>query len=110
MWRVFFLIQNLRSEYALSMISLDFRKFNKVFLFFLHRNKMTFEIGFKFEIESFEKNNQIECSLESRQEFEIISILGQGSFGKVFQVKNLPSSDKYFFAYLTMLNYLLISR
>ena len=55
---------------------------------------MSFEKGFKFEIENLIKNSQIESLLETRSDFLLLNILGRGSFGQVCQVKHLATNEK----------------
>ena len=55
---------------------------------------MSFEIGHVFATEHFEKINGI--SIGIRSSFEILSILGHGSFGRVNEVKHIQSGQMYF--------------
>ena len=53
---------------------------------------MSFEIGHVFETEHFEKRD----GFRIRSQFEILSILGHGSFGRVNEVKHIQSGQTYF--------------
>ena len=55
---------------------------------------MSFEIGHVFETKHFEKINGI--SIGNSSSFEILSILGHGSFGRVNEVKHIQSGQTYF--------------
>ena len=55
---------------------------------------MSFEIGHVFATEHFEKINGI--SIGIRSSFEILSILGHGSFGYVNEVQHIQSGQMYF--------------
>jgi len=55
---------------------------------------MSFELGYVFKTESLNKNNKIENRLETRSDFEILSILGHGSFGRVNKVKHVQTNEK----------------
>ena len=54
---------------------------------------MSFEIGHVFATENFEKRNGI--SIGNSSSFEILSILGHGSFGWVNEVKHIQSGQTY---------------
>ena len=55
---------------------------------------MSFKIGHVFETEHFEKTNGI--SIGKLSSFEILSILGSGSFGRVNEVQHIQSGQMYF--------------
>ena len=59
---------------------------------------MPFGVGFIFKVENFEKNLEIERLFgEAVSEFEILSILGNGSYGRVNCVKHVQTGKRYFF-------------
>ena len=56
---------------------------------------MPFDVGFIFKIENLEKNLEIESSFgEAESEIEILSILGNGSYGRVNCVKHVQTGKK----------------
>jgi len=55
---------------------------------------MSFEIGFIFKTDSFNRNNRIENHLGTRSDFEILSFLGKGSSGRVYLVKHIQRDKK----------------
>ena len=56
---------------------------------------MSFVKGFKFETHNLTKNDKLKSRLELISDFEILSILGKGSFGgQVYKVKHLSTDDK----------------
>ncbi len=58
---------------------------------------MPFEKGFMIKAENFEKNFEIENSFdEDESDFEIMSILGSGSYGKVTCVNHIQTGKRYF--------------
>ena len=54
---------------------------------------MSFEIGHLFTIENLNRNDEIQNGLEIKSDFEIISILGYGSFGRVNRVKHIQTGE-----------------
>jgi hypothetical protein len=58
---------------------------------------MSFGKGFIFKAEYFEKNSETENSFgEDESDFEILSILGNGSYGRVTCVKQIQTGKRYF--------------
>ena len=59
-----------------------------------NKNKVSFEIGYVFKTKRFKRNPKLENSLERRAYFELVSILGYGSFGRVNKVKHCQTDKK----------------
>ena len=55
---------------------------------------MSFEKGFIFKTQLLNVNRSIENSLSPNSEFELCSILGHGSFGRVNKVNHVQSGHK----------------
>jgi len=53
---------------------------------------MSFDIGYIFKTENFKINNEFDNSLDTKSDFEILKILGSGSYARVNQVKHLQSN------------------
>ena len=57
---------------------------------------MQFKVGHLIKTENLNRNEIInDSSLETHSEFEVIQMLGQGSFGAVYQVKHLKTNNKF---------------
>ena len=55
---------------------------------------MAFVCGFVFKTECLNVNERIENRLKAQSDFEILTILGHGSFGRVNLVKHMQTGDK----------------
>ena len=55
---------------------------------------MSFEKGFIFKTQIFNVNSKIEYSFSPNSEFELCSVLGHGSFGRVNKVNHVQSGHK----------------
>ena len=55
---------------------------------------MSFAIGFTFKTEELKRNEKIKNQFETKADFEILDILGHGSFGRVNLVKHIQTDEK----------------